>query len=65
MPRKNRPATQPLRPLPQRNCRDKRVYRNEHEAQKAAENQMLLQPQLELTWYRCDMCLYWHLTRKK
>jgi len=41
----------------------KRKYRNEKEAQEAAEFQMLHDMNLELSVYKCDLCRYWHLTR--
>lgn len=41
----------------------KRKFRNEKEAQEAAEFQMLQDMNLELSIYKCDMCIYWHLTR--
>ena len=42
----------------------KRKYRNEKEALKAAEFQMLQDMSLELSVYKCDLCKYWHLTRR-
>lgn len=43
---------------------NKRCYRNEKEAQNAAEFQMLENMSLELSIYRCNLCRYWHLTKK-
>lgn len=40
----------------------KRNFKNQHDAQKAAEFHMLENMQLELSVYQCDMCQYWHLT---
>lgn len=42
---------------------NKRRFRNEKEAQDAAEIQMLQDMNLELSVYKCDLCRYWHLTR--
>lgn len=41
----------------------KRRYRNEKQAQKAAELQMLENMNINLSIYKCDLCGYWHLTR--
>jgi len=45
------------------NCRPKRQYLNMREAENAAEYQMLVNPNLVLKVYQCDVCLRWHLTR--
>lgn len=66
MPRKN-PKTTP-RHIPFThyiNCKAKKAYPNETEAKKAAEIQMLLDMNLELSVYKCGLCNKWHLTRKK
>jgi hypothetical protein len=44
-------------------CSDKRRFKNEAEAIKAAEFQMLTNMQLELRIYKCHQCQFWHLTR--
>ena len=46
-------------------CLNKQQYRNENEAQKAAEFHMLEHMGLELSVYKCDSCKYWHLTRQQ
>jgi hypothetical protein len=45
-------------------CQDKRRYKNEKEALKIADLQMLENMSLELSIYKCDTCDFWHLTRK-
>lgn len=45
------------------NCNSKRKYRNENEATRTAEVQMLADMNLELSVYKCDVCRHWHLTR--
>lgn len=47
------------------NCQPKRKFLNETEAKNAAEYQMLITPNLELSVYQCDICHKWHLTRQK
>ena len=47
------------------NCQPKRKYSNEKEALNAAEYQMLLDVNLELSIYKCDICNKWHLTRNQ
>ncbi|MEI6054229.1 MAG: hypothetical protein WCQ49_02560 [Candidatus Saccharibacteria bacterium] len=47
------------------NCQPKRKYSSEKEAIKAADYQMLLDINLELSVYKCDTCNKWHLTRIK
>lgn len=46
------------------NCQPKRQFLNEREAIKAAEFQMLIKPNLELSTYQCNICKKWHLTRQ-
>ena len=41
----------------------KKCFKNEKEAQSAAEFHMLEDMRLELSVYKCNMCKYWHLTR--
>ena len=63
MPRKNR--TQPHQPFRQTsNCQSKRRFASERQAKEAAEHQMLLKPDLELSAYKCELCGGWHLTRQ-
>ncbi len=45
-------------------CDSKRKFKNQPQAQQAAEYQMLLNTDLELSVYQCDTCLGWHLTRR-
>jgi len=64
MPRQNNtPKHQPFRFAS--NCEQKRRFGTEKEAQDAAEYQMLLKPNLELSTYKCDLCGGWHLTRSQ
>jgi hypothetical protein len=64
MPRKNN--TPPHLPLRFVNaCEQKRRFRTEKEAASAAEHQMLLKPDLELSVYQCELCGGWHLTRNQ
>ena len=46
-------------------CEEKRRFRTEADALKAAEIQMLTDMQLELHVYQCFHCRQWHLTRSK
>ena len=63
MPRKNStPKHVPFRFVS--NCQAKRRFTSEKEALSAAEHQMLTQPNLELTVYKCELCGGWHLTRR-
>lgn len=64
MPRKNRQIKHG-RLVIINNCVLKRKFRNEREAQKAADYQMLINMNLELSVYKCDFCGMWHLTRNK
>lgn len=64
MPRRNKP--QKHRPFTfYTSCQVKNRYKNENEALKAAEFQMLQDMRLELSVYKCDVCRFWHLTRQK
>jgi rubrerythrin len=45
-------------------CQAKRRYKSEKEALKIADLQMLQNMSLELAVYKCDICGFWHLTRK-
>ncbi|MEP6710244.1 MAG: hypothetical protein ABJA64_00820 [Candidatus Saccharibacteria bacterium] len=46
------------------NCQNKRRFANEKDAQQAADDQMLMKMDLELSVYQCRLCGGWHLTRK-
>jgi rubrerythrin len=45
-------------------CQNKRRYKTEQEARKMADLQILEKMNLELSVYKCDICGFWHLTRK-
>jgi hypothetical protein len=63
MPRRNQ--TPPHTPFKfASNCQQKRRFGTKQLAQKAAEHQMLLNQDLELTAYHCELCGGWHLTRQ-
>lgn len=64
MPRKNStPKHVPFRFAS--NCQTKRRFTSEKEAVSAAEHQMLVRHDLELTVYKCELCGGWHLTRQE
>lgn len=63
MPRRNKPI-QHNRLVITNNCQPKKQFINEKDALKAAEYQMLVTPNLELSVYQCDTCGKWHLTRQ-
>ncbi|MEI6850722.1 MAG: hypothetical protein WCK26_02020 [Candidatus Saccharibacteria bacterium] len=63
MPRKNKTIKHQSYQSNRLFC-DKRRYKNETDAQNAAEFQMLEKMTLELSVYKCNLCRYWHLTRK-
>jgi hypothetical protein len=46
------------------NCKQKKRFANERQAQEAADYQMLLRPDMTLSVYRCELCGGWHLTRR-
>ncbi|MEI7918152.1 MAG: hypothetical protein WCH58_02105 [Candidatus Saccharibacteria bacterium] len=46
------------------NCQSKRQYLTERQANETAEYQMLINPDLELSVYKCNLCFKWHLTRQ-
>jgi hypothetical protein len=62
MPRKNKIIKYQKISIEKLSC-NKRRFRNEREAINAAEIQMLENPRLGLSVYKCDLCAYWHLTR--
>lgn len=62
MPRKNKAVKRQSHSTMGLFC-TKRRYKNEKDAQNAAEFQMLENMTLELSVYKCDLCIYWHLTR--
>lgn len=63
MPRRNN--TPPHHPLRLRlDCSEKRRYATEREARETADYQMLLNLDLELAVYKCELCGGWHLTRQ-
>ena len=63
MPRRNKQIKH-SKLMQTNNCRPKRKHLNKRDAENTAEYQMLINPNLELTVYKCDVCLKWHLTRK-
>lgn len=63
MPRRNNtPRHQPL--VFKNSCMQKRRFKTEKEALAAADYQMLVKPELELSVYKCQHCGGWHLTRQ-
>jgi hypothetical protein len=62
MPRKNKTVKHQSFSKDRVIC-SKRRFRDEKEAQYAAEFQMLKNMSMELSVYKCDLCRYWHLTR--
>lgn len=62
MPRKNHQIKHRRVEYVLTGCDTKRKYRNENEAEKVAEVQMLINQNLELGVYKCQYCSYWHLT---
>jgi hypothetical protein len=63
MPRRNKRVAHEPYETSRFTC-DKRRFKSEGEALKAAELQMLEKMMLELSVYKCDICGQWHLTRK-
>lgn len=45
-------------------CEGKNQYSSEKEAQGAADYHMLENMNVELEVYQCNVCSYWHMTRK-
>ena len=50
-------------PQPRPLCGGKQRYASKQDAEQAAQEQMLLQFNLELNVYKCPFCGDWHLTR--
>jgi hypothetical protein len=46
-------------------CRQKQMFATEALALTAADFHMLENMSIELDVYRCEVCLFWHLTTKK
>ena len=63
MPRRNKRVKQ-IKPLQISNCDPKRRYPTERQAREVAEYQMLINCNLSLSVYQCDLCHKWHLTRE-
>ena len=64
MPRRNK-QIKITRTIVQNNCDAKRRYISENEAIKAADYQMLINQNLELSTYKCNLCFKWHLTKRQ
>jgi hypothetical protein len=64
MPRRNKLVKSSVKPLIS-TCTSKRKYSSEKQARDTAEYQMLINSDLELSVYKCDICQKWHLTRQK
>jgi len=65
MPRRNKPVKHARLEPRFDNCDSKRQYLTEREAKATAEYQMLINFDLELSVYKCNMCHKWHLTRQQ
>ena len=63
MPRRTSPQKHTPFQAP-KTCSEKRRFKTEAEAQKAADFQMLTNMQLSLRVYKCPQCQSWHLTRR-
>lgn len=44
-------------------CGGKRQYAHKHEAEQVKTEQEIINPELELSIYKCMTCGAWHLTR--
>lgn len=60
--------SRPYKPRPQhfdspKLCGEKRRYRTRHDAEMVIAEKEIMQPELELTVYRCTQCGDFHLTR--
>lgn len=65
MPRRNNSVRHTrLNLTPIDNCSPKKKFNTQKEATNAAEYQMLINLDLELSTYKCDQCHKWHLTRQ-
>lgn len=49
---------------PPKTCGGKHCYRTRHDAEMVVEEKKIMQPELELTVYRCLSCGTYHLTRR-
>lgn len=47
----------------QKSCGGKVRYAHKHEAEQAAEEVMIIEPELHLRVYKCAHCGGWHLTK--
>lgn len=67
MPRRNKTITHKKHQTANiaMNCNSKRRFLNKNEAEKMAEYQMLINPDLQLSVYQCDLCHRWHLTKNQ
>lgn len=63
MPRKNNTTPRPSFHFAS-SCQQKRRYATEKIAEAAADTQMLLNYDLQLSVYKCESCSGWHLTRQ-
>ncbi len=64
MPRRIKKTNHPRYSL-KINCEDKKRYKTQDLAKKAAEFCMLDNMNLNLSVYKCSDCGYWHLTKKR
>jgi len=64
MPRRNKQIKH-TKTTDNNSCDSKRQYLTERQANQTAEYQMLINSDLELSVYQCDICHKWHLTRRK
>lgn len=46
-------------------CGGKRCYTTRHDAEAVAEEKQIMQPELELSVYKCLSCGQFHLTRRR
>lgn len=52
-------------PAQPRTCGGKRCYGTKHEAELVKSEQEIINPELELSIYKCISCGSYHLTRRK
>lgn len=48
-----------------KSCGGKVRYGHKHEAEQAATELMIIEPELQLRVYKCTTCSGWHLTKAK